>query len=57
MQQFLFASAQNNNAAILIRDCLAQIGEIPTEANPGFLYASELNRRLGFTAFIKAGSF
>ena len=57
MQQFLFASAQNNNAAILIRDCLAQIGEIPTEANPGFPYASELNRRLGFTTFIKAGSF
>jgi len=41
MQQFLFASAQNNNAAILIRDCLAQIGEIPTEANPGFLYGLE----------------
>jgi small ligand-binding sensory domain FIST len=41
MQQFMFASAQDDNAATLIRDCLAQIGEIPPEANLGFLYATD----------------
>ena len=41
MQQFLFASAQDNDTATLIRNCLEQIGEIPPGANLGFLYATD----------------
>ena len=41
MQQFLFASAQDNDATTLVRDCLEKIGEIPAEANLGFLYATD----------------
>ncbi len=41
MQQFLFASARDNDATTLVSSCLGQIGEVPTEANLGFLYATD----------------
>ena len=41
MQQFLFASAQGNDAATLVGDCMEQIAELPAEANLGFLYATD----------------
>lgn len=40
-QQFLCASAEDADAAVLIRDCLTQLGEIPTRANLGFVYATD----------------
>jgi small ligand-binding sensory domain FIST len=42
MQQFLFASAQDNDAVSLIKQCLEQIGPIPTQASLGFVYATDL---------------
>ena len=41
MQQFLFASAVDADAAALTRNCLAQLGEIPAQANLGFVYATD----------------
>lgn len=54
MQQFLFASAQDNDAATLVRDCLHQIGEIPPGANLGFFANGEIyNGRLyGYTGVL-----
>jgi small ligand-binding sensory domain FIST len=41
MQQFLFARAVDADATALTRDCLAQLGDIPAQANLGFVYATD----------------
>ena len=41
MQRFLFSSAVDADAAALTRDCLGQLGEIPPQANLGFVYATD----------------
>ena len=41
MQQFLFASAEDADAVTLVTECLNQIGEIPADANLGFVYATD----------------
>lgn len=41
MQQFLYGHACGDNAAAIVRGCLAQIGEIPAEATLGFVYATD----------------
>ena len=42
MQQFLFASAQDGDAVSLVKQCLEQIGPIPSQATLGFVYATDL---------------
>ncbi len=41
MQRFLFASAENTDAITLVTDCLNRIGDIPAEANLGFVYGTD----------------
>ena len=41
MEQFLFASAVDADVTALTRDCLAQLGDIPAQANLGFVYATD----------------
>lgn len=44
MQPFLYAHASSNDVEALVRQCLEQLGPIPSEATLGFLYATD---RLG----------
>jgi len=41
MQRFLFASAEDADATTLATECLNQIGQPPTDANLGFVYATD----------------
>ena len=41
MQQFLFGHSSNQPARQLLEDCLEQIGEVPVDANFGFIYATD----------------
>jgi small ligand-binding sensory domain FIST len=41
MQRFLFASAEDADATTLATECLNQIGEVPADANLGFVYATD----------------
>ncbi len=41
MQRFLFASAEDTDAVALVTACLDRIGDIPAEANLGFVYGTD----------------
>ncbi len=41
MQQFLYAHSSGQHAGQLVEDCLTQIGNLPEEANFGFIYATD----------------
>jgi len=41
VQQFLYGHACGDDAADIVRRCLAQIGELPGEASLGFVYATD----------------
>lgn len=41
MEHFLFASASDQPAEVLLGSCLEQLGPVPNEANLGFVYASD----------------
>jgi small ligand-binding sensory domain FIST len=41
MRQFLFGHASGQAASHLVESCLSQIGNIPEEANFGFIYATD----------------